>query len=92
MTVSLGYRAGLLSLTLLTLFLLAWHVAVRSGGPVQQMDPEYAKLVGLTASQGKSGQWLHGLPKRAPLRLHFGGAKLELADHLAHAPLHPGRA
>ena len=54
MNVSLGYRAGLLSATILVLFLLAWHVAVRSSVPVQQMDPEYAKLVGATASQGKS--------------------------------------
>ena len=54
MTVSLPYRAAMLSVTLLALFLLAWHVAVRAGAPVQQMDPEYAKLVGATASQGKS--------------------------------------
>jgi nitrate/nitrite transport system permease protein len=54
MSVSLPYRAALLSITLLALFLLAWHIAVRAGGPAQQMDPEYAKLVGATASQGKS--------------------------------------
>ena len=54
MKVSIGYRAALLSATFLALFLLAWHIAVRSSGPAQQMDPEYAKLVGATASQGKS--------------------------------------
>jgi nitrate/nitrite transport system permease protein len=54
MQVPLGYRAALLSATLLTLFLLAWHVAVRASVPVLPMDPEYAKLVGATASQGKS--------------------------------------
>ncbi len=54
MNASLGFRAGLLSATILVLFLLAWHVAVRSSSPVQQMDPEYAKLVGATASEGKS--------------------------------------
>ncbi len=35
-------------------FLLAWHLAVRGTGTVQQMDPEYAKLMGMTATQGKS--------------------------------------
>jgi nitrate/nitrite transport system permease protein len=54
MTVSLSWRAAILSATFLALFLMAWHLAVRSGGPAQQMDPEYAKLVGATASQGKS--------------------------------------
>ena len=54
MHVSLGIRAALLSATMLALFLMAWHVAVRSSTPAQNMDPEYAKLVGATASQGKS--------------------------------------
>ncbi len=54
MRVSLGMRAALLSMTFLGLFLMAWHLAVRTGAPVQTMDPEYAKLVGATASQGKS--------------------------------------
>ena len=54
MHVSLGFRAALLSLTMLGLFLMGWHVAVRSGAPAQNMDPEYAKLVGASASQGKS--------------------------------------
>ena len=54
MNVSITYRAALLSATFLALFLMAWHLAVRGSGPTQQMDPEYAKLVGATASQGKS--------------------------------------
>ncbi len=54
MHVSLGVRAALLSATFLALFLMAWHLAVRSGAPAVNMDPEYAKLVGATASQGKS--------------------------------------
>jgi len=54
MSRSLSWRAGLLSAGFLALFLMAWHLAVQSGGPAQQMDPEYAKLVGATASQGKS--------------------------------------
>src|SRR3954447_18011423 len=51
---SLNARAGVLSLLILTVFLLAWHIAVSGSGPVQPMDPEYAKLMGLTATQGKS--------------------------------------
>src|SRR5215213_4746168 len=54
MTSSLALRAGVLSVLLLALFLLAWHIAVSGSGPVQTMDPEYAKLMGLTATQGKS--------------------------------------
>jgi nitrate/nitrite transport system permease protein len=54
MTNSLTLRAGVLSLVLLTLFLLAWHIATSGSGPAQAMDPEYAKLMGLTATQGKS--------------------------------------
>jgi nitrate/nitrite transport system permease protein len=54
MRFSLGMRAALLSMTFLALFLMAWHLAVRSGAPPVNMDPEYAKLVGATASQGKS--------------------------------------
>jgi nitrate/nitrite transport system permease protein len=54
MSATLGTRAAVLSVTLLALFLLGWHLAVSGGGTAQQMDPEYAKLVGATASQGKS--------------------------------------
>jgi nitrate/nitrite transport system permease protein len=50
----LTLRAMAVSGLLLLLFLLAWHVAVSSGGTVQKMDPEYAKLMGITATQGKS--------------------------------------
>lgn len=52
---SLSLRAGVLSLALLLLFALAWHLAVSGGassGPA--MDPEYAKLMGIQASGGKS--------------------------------------
>jgi nitrate/nitrite transport system permease protein len=51
---SLRLRAGLLSALLLAAFLLAWHVATSSVGPVAIMDPEYARLMGTTATQGKS--------------------------------------
>ena len=54
MTPSLTLRAGLVSVLIFLAFILAWHVATRGTGVVQQMDPEYAKLMGATATQGKS--------------------------------------
>src|SRR5262245_55000652 len=50
----LSLRAGLVSLLLLGLFLGVWHVGTAGSGPGAKMDPEYAKLMGLTATQGKS--------------------------------------
>src|SRR5260370_11936982 len=50
----LGLRAAVVSLLLLGLFLGAWHLATVGTGPTVSMDPEYAKLVGASASQGKS--------------------------------------
>ncbi|MDT7950066.1 MAG: nitrate ABC transporter permease [Acetobacteraceae bacterium] len=48
-------RAPLLSLALLAVFLLAWQIAVSGTGPTgPAMDPEYAKLMGITATTGKS--------------------------------------
>jgi nitrate/nitrite transport system permease protein len=54
MTSSLSLRAGLVSVLIFLAFIGAWHLATRGSGAVQQMDPEYAKLMGLTATQGKS--------------------------------------
>src|SRR5256885_14197781 len=54
MTSSLTLRAALVSVLLFAAFILAWHLATRGIGAVQQMDPEYAKLMGVTATQGKS--------------------------------------
>jgi nitrate/nitrite transport system permease protein len=51
---SLRLRAGVVSLSILIIFGLAWHLGVSGTGPTQPMDPEYAKLMGLTATQGKS--------------------------------------
>ena len=53
-TASLTGRAAVVSFALLFSFLLAWHLATRGSGTVQHMDPEYAKLMGATATQGKS--------------------------------------
>jgi len=54
MTLSLTWRAAIVSLALFAAFILAWHVATSGIGSVQKMDPEYAKLMGVTATQGKS--------------------------------------
>src|ERR1043165_7418946 len=51
---SLTLRAALVSVLLFAAFLLAWHLAPRGTGAVQQMNPEYAKLMGITATQGQS--------------------------------------
>ena len=51
---SLGLRATIVSLLLLAVFLGGWHLATQSTGTGQKMDPEYAKLMGLAATEGKS--------------------------------------
>jgi nitrate/nitrite transport system permease protein len=51
---TLSFRAGVVSILILVLFLGTWHLAISGIGSVQQMDPEYAKLMGITATQGKS--------------------------------------
>jgi nitrate/nitrite transport system permease protein len=50
----LTLRAAAVSLLLLGLFVGAWHLATLGGDSAVTMDPEYAKLVGASASQGKS--------------------------------------
>jgi nitrate/nitrite transport system permease protein len=54
MTQSPVLRAAFVSLAIFLVFVGAWHLATRGSGPVVQMDPEYAKLMGATATQGKS--------------------------------------
>ncbi|MGC5778732.1 nitrate ABC transporter permease [Methylobacterium sp. NFXW15] len=51
---SLRLRAGILSLALLALVLLLWQVSVSGTASTQAMDPEYAALMGQTATTGKS--------------------------------------
>lgn len=51
---SMTLRAAAVSVVLFLVFVLAWHLATRGIGAVQPMDPEYAKLMGVTATQGKS--------------------------------------
>ena len=69
-TRSLTLRAAFVSAAIFVAFILAWHLATRGIGTVQQMDPEYAKLMGITATQGKSAM---------PGPLDVG---LKLWDHL----------
>jgi len=54
MTLSLTWRAAIVSVAIFVAFVLAWHLATRGTGPIAQMDAEYAKLMGTTATQGKS--------------------------------------
>lgn len=55
MKASLPVRAALLSILILGLFLVSWQIAVQGNGPgLGDIDPEYAKLMGATAVQGKS--------------------------------------
>ena len=54
MTTSLRFRAAIVSIALFLAFIGVWHIATRGTGVVANMSPEYAKLMGLTATQGKS--------------------------------------
>ena len=54
MKMSFRLRAAIVSVALLVALLGAWHIATSGAGQTQAMDPEYAKLMGLTATQGKS--------------------------------------
>jgi nitrate/nitrite transport system permease protein len=51
---SMRLRAGVVSVALFAAFILVWQIGTSGLGAVQQMDPEYAKLMGATATQGKS--------------------------------------
>ena len=54
MSSSLTVRAAIVSVLIFAAFVGAWHLATRSTSAVATMDPEYAKLMGLNATQGKS--------------------------------------
>jgi nitrate/nitrite transport system permease protein len=51
---SLRLRAAVVSVAIFLAFISAWHLATRSTSAVATMSPEYAKLMGLNATQGKS--------------------------------------
>ena len=54
MLTSLNARGALLSAVIFFVFMLAWHIGVQGKASVTQMDPEYARLMGMAATQGKS--------------------------------------
>ena len=54
MALPLRTRSALVSILILVAFLAAWQIAVGGHGATQEMDPEYAKLMGVTATTGKS--------------------------------------
>lgn len=54
MLASLPLRAAVVSVLFFLSFVAIWHVATSGSGAVQKMDPEYAKLMGQTATQGTS--------------------------------------
>jgi nitrate/nitrite transport system permease protein len=54
MNPSIGMRAAVVTIAIFVAFMLAWHIATQGSGPVAQMDPEYARLLGKTATQGTS--------------------------------------
>jgi nitrate/nitrite transport system permease protein len=54
MSASLSLRAAVVSALMFIAFVLAWHAGTRGIGSAPPMDPEYAKLMGATATQGKS--------------------------------------
>jgi nitrate/nitrite transport system permease protein len=54
MPTSLTLRAAVVSLALFAAIVGIWHLAVSGSGSAAKMDPEYAKLMGVTATQGKS--------------------------------------
>ncbi|MCJ2127670.1 nitrate ABC transporter permease [Methylobacterium sp. E-045] len=54
MKASLPLRAGIVSLAVLAAFLLLWQIAVGGVAKTEAMDPEYAALMGASATTGKS--------------------------------------
>src|SRR4051812_3787390 len=51
---SLRFRAAIVSIAIFLAFIGVWHLATRSSGTAATMSPEYARLMGLTATTGKS--------------------------------------
>jgi nitrate/nitrite transport system permease protein len=54
MTTSLRLRAAIMSVVLFLALVGIWHLATRPTATVATMRPEYARLMGATATQGKS--------------------------------------
>ncbi|MCG6114831.1 MAG: nitrate ABC transporter permease [Mesorhizobium sp.] len=54
MAASLNIRAGILSVTILLVFLAAWHLGTGGGPAAEGLDPEYAALMGAQVTEGAS--------------------------------------
>ena len=54
MTKSLRFRAAVVSIAIFLAFLGTWHLATRQSASTTTMSPEYARLMGISATQGKS--------------------------------------
>lgn len=54
MRFSLRLRAAVVSIAILLAFLGVWHLATRQSAATTTMSPEYARLMGITATSGKS--------------------------------------
>jgi nitrate/nitrite transport system permease protein len=54
MQISLPVRSGIVSFLVLATMLVAWQLAVSGTSATAKMDPEYAKLMGVAATTGKS--------------------------------------
>lgn len=54
MIASLSLRAAVVSVLVFVTFVAAWHLATSGSVAVPKMDPEYAKLLGESATQGTS--------------------------------------
>ena len=54
MTTSFRFRAALVSIAMLVVFLGAWYFAVSGSSKTATMDPAYAALMGQSATTGKS--------------------------------------
>lgn len=51
---SLRFRAAVVSIAIFLAFIGVWHLATRQTASTTTMSPEYAKLMGITATSGKS--------------------------------------
>jgi len=51
---TLRLRAAIVSIALFAVFIAIWQIATRGGAAATNMSPEYARLMGATATQGKS--------------------------------------
>ena len=90
-------QALAVSALILAVFLALWQIGVSGSGPAQQMDPEYAKLMGATATEGKSAMpgpldvgrtiWGHLKDPFYDKRANDKGIGIQLAHSIARVGL-----